>query len=332
MEREKEREKEKEKIHEKTHEKTVQRIDNDPDLITLKNPFTLKNPWRLFSFVLIIVIIVLLIYEGGFTGFTFGKTLSGESAGKKLVDFLNTQGTGDISYVSSKDLGNLYEITVSYDNQLIPIYITKDGKYFVQALVPLDNEALQDIGNSGTGVTAGEIEASSDDDAVLGDKNAEVTIIEFSDYQCPFCEKFWGETLPQLKKEYIDKGKVKLIYRDFPLTDIHPHAQKAAEAAECARKINGESAYWKMHDKLFENQQALSVTDLKKYAKELGLPASFDTCLDSGEMAQEINKDQQDGTSYGVDGTPAFFIDGKPLIGAQPFSAFKQIIDQELNA
>lgn len=171
------------------------------------------------------------------------------------------------------------------------------------------------------------IEVSEDDDSVLGDPDAPVTIIEFSDYECPFCSRFYLNTLPQLKSEYIDTGKVKLIYRDFPLS-FHPDAQKAAEAAECAGE---QDKYYEMHDKIFENQQAITITDLKKYAKEIGLNTNeFDECLDSGEMASEVQKDFQEGQQAGVQGTPTFFINDKPLVGAQPFEAFKQIIEGEL--
>src|SRR3990172_7919363 len=110
------------------------------------------------------------------------------------------------------------------------------------------------------------VKASLDDDAVLGDKNAPVTIIEFSDYQCPYCGRHFSETFPQLKSEYIDTGKVKIVFRDFPLTQIHPMAQPSAEAAECVREKGGDEAYWKMHDKIFENQQVLSVDNLKLWA------------------------------------------------------------------
>jgi protein-disulfide isomerase len=172
------------------------------------------------------------------------------------------------------------------------------------------------------------IEVSADDDAVLGDENAPITIIEFSDYECPFCARFYLNTLPRLKSEYIDTGKVKLIYRDFPLSSIHPNAQKAAEAAECAEE---QGKYYEMHDKIFENQQAITTTDLKKYANEIGLDTNtFNVCLDSGEMAGEVQKDFQDGQLAGVRGTPTFFINGKPLVGAQPFEAFQQIIEGEL--
>ncbi|MEX2017303.1 MAG: DsbA family protein, partial [Candidatus Pacearchaeota archaeon] len=186
-----------------------------------------------------------------------------------------------------------------------------------------------------------------DDDAVLGDANAPVTIIEFSDYQCPFCRKFWTETLPQIKLEYIDTGKVKFVYRDFPLTSIHPGAQPAAEAAECARDLyGGDDAYFKMHDKIFSEQNifdggdpntgpvrstvSFTDSDLKQWAKELGYDIS--SCLDSGEFRQEVLNDLSDATSAGGQGTPYFVINGKPLSGAQPFAVFKQVIDSELGA
>jgi protein-disulfide isomerase len=171
------------------------------------------------------------------------------------------------------------------------------------------------------------IDVSIDDDSILGDEDAPVTIIEFSDYECPFCARFYLNTLPQLKREYIDTGKVKLVYRDFPLS-FHQNAQKAAEAAECAGE---QDKYYEMHDKIFENQQAITTTNLKEYAKEIGLNTNeFNECLDSGEMASEVQKDFQDGQSIGVRGTPTFFINGKLLRGAQPFEEFQKIIEKEL--
>lgn len=176
-----------------------------------------------------------------------------------------------------------------------------------------------------------QVTANTDDDAVLGDKDAPVTIIEFSDYQCPFCARFWSQTLPQIKSEYIDTGKVKLVFRDFPLTSIHPLAQPASEAAECARdaaKGDKDEAYYKMHDKIFENQATLSVENLKKWAKELGY--NIDNCLDTGKFKSEVQKDSSDAQAAGGRGTPYFVINGKALSGAQPFDAFKQVIDAEL--
>ena len=186
--------------------------------------------------------------------------------------------------------------------------------------------------------------ATVDDDAMIGDKDAPVTIIEFSDYQCPFCRKFWGETYPQIKSEYIEKGKVKLIFRDFPLTSLHPMAQPSAEAAECVREKGGDEAYFKMHDKMFSEQNILdsgsptgAVTktavytnqDLKNWAKYLGYDIS--SCLDSGKYKLEVEKDIADAQKAGGSGTPYFIINGKVLSGAQPFSVFEKIIEEELN-
>ncbi len=168
---------------------------------------------------------------------------------------------------------------------------------------------------------------SVDDDAVLGDKKAKITIIEFSDYQCPYCLRHFSQTYPQLKSQYIDTGKVKLVFRDFPL-NFHQNAIPAAIAAECVREKGGDEAYWKMHDKLFENQQALSKDNLKAYAKELGY--DIGTCLDSEKYKNEVLKDLSDGQKAGVTGTPAFFVDGVKIVGAVPFDQFKQVIDAKL--
>ena len=135
--------------------------------------------------------------------------------------------------------------------------------------------------------------------------------------------------MKNLKEQYIDTGKVKLIYRDFPL-GFHKNAQKAAEATECAEEQDT-NKFWEMHDKIFENQQAITVSDLKGYAKDMGLDTTqFDECLDTDKYKDEVLQDLQDGQKAGVSGTPTFFVNGKPLVGAQPFEAFKQLIEEEL--
>ncbi|MBI1970964.1 DsbA family protein [Candidatus Woesearchaeota archaeon] len=183
-----------------------------------------------------------------------------------------------------------------------------------------------------TAAPAARVQVSADDDPVKGDKDAPVTIIEFSDYQCPFCGRFYTQTLPELEKEYISTGKVKLVYRDFPLTSIHQEAKPAAIAANCARKQGGDEMYYKYHDKLFiGGGQALSAGTYKTYATELGLNMNkFEQCLADPSVAQEVDSDTQDGMRSGVQGTPAFFVNGQLLSGAQPFPAFKQMIDAEL--
>jgi len=170
-----------------------------------------------------------------------------------------------------------------------------------------------------------QVTASADDDARWGSEDAPVEIIEFSDFQCPFCGRV-APTIEQIKTAYGDK--VTIVYRDFPLTSIHPMAQPAAESAECVRELGGDDAFWEFHDTLFENQGALSETSLKSWAQEMGYDIS--SCLSSGKFRAEVQKDTQDAQAAGGRGTPYFVINGKPLSGAQPFEAFKQIIDAEL--
>ncbi|WP_426753517.1 thioredoxin domain-containing protein [Myxococcus sp. Y35] len=158
-----------------------------------------------------------------------------------------------------------------------------------------------------------------------GPENAPVTIVEFSDFQCPFCGRA-NPVLAQVQQEYGDK--VRIVFRHFPL-DFHKEAPKASEASLCAQD---QGKFWEMHDLLFANQQALGVDNLKKYAADLKLDtAKFNACLDSGEKAAIVQKDLADGKQAGVSGTPAFFINGILLSGAQPFDEFKSIIDAELN-
>ncbi len=172
-----------------------------------------------------------------------------------------------------------------------------------------------------------DMKALLDDDAFLGDKNAPVAMIEWSDYECPFCGRFYSETLGQIKEKYVKTGKVKFVYRDFPLS-FHPQAQKAAEAAECA---GGQGKYYEMHDKLFTQGVQGGVASFKQYAKDLGLDAAkFDRCLDSGQMAAEIQKDTADGSAAGIRGTPGFVINGRSISGAQPFQVFDQAIQAAL--
>lgn len=171
-----------------------------------------------------------------------------------------------------------------------------------------------------------------------GAANAKVTIVEFSDYQCPFCARFHNNTLPQIQKEYIDTGKVRHVFRNMPLEAIHPQAFKAHEAALCA---GDQGKYWQMHDQLFANQRALAPEALVGHAKAAGLDgAAFQQCLSSGKNAGRIREDLAEAERLGLSGTPAFLIgvsgpDGKVktvkfVNGAQPYSNFKAAIDAAL--
>ena len=167
----------------------------------------------------------------------------------------------------------------------------------------------------------------------IGDPNAPVTIIEYTDFQCPFCSRHFENTYGQIKENFIDKGLVHYIFKDFPLSNIHPHAQKAAEAARCAGEQN---AYVEMHDKLFSTQgewqgQSDAAAIFSTYAVDLGLESEiFDACLTSGKYEAAVLQDLEEGSKLGVNGTPAFFINGYSMSGAQPYPIFEQAINQFL--
>ena len=173
---------------------------------------------------------------------------------------------------------------------------------------------------------------------MLGRADAPVTLVEFSDYQCPYCQRFFATVLPVLKKEYIDTGKVRYVFRDFPLEKIHPQAGKAAEAAHCAGE---QGKYWAMHEVLFRNQRALAARQLAEHAQAAGVNGTkFDECLASGRHAVRVAQGLTDGAAVGVKGTPTFvvgktvagdFVHGIPIRGAQPLETFRRIIDQALN-
>jgi protein-disulfide isomerase len=165
-----------------------------------------------------------------------------------------------------------------------------------------------------------------DDDPAFGPESAAITIIEFSDYQCPFCTKWYDEVWTRLKTEY--PTQVRLVYRDFPLTSIHPDAIPAAEAANCA---NEQGAYWDYHDKLFSGELGLGREALDQYASQLNLDAdSFKKCVDERRYQAEVENDLNYAMNLGVRSTPTFFVNGIALVGAQPYEVFKDVIDKEL--
>ena len=167
------------------------------------------------------------------------------------------------------------------------------------------------------------IEVGTGGRPVLGPATAPITIIEFSDYECPFCKRA-EPALTQALETY--KDKIKFAYRHYPLP-FHQHARPASEAALCA---NGQGKYWEYHKKVFASP-SLTEETLKQIAKDVGLDAAkFDTCMKNHEFAKEIDKDLEDGQAVGVNGTPAFFINGRMLSGAQPFEKFKELIDTAL--
>ena len=178
---------------------------------------------------------------------------------------------------------------------------------------------------------------SIDDDPIKGDKNAPITIIEFSDYECPFCKRSYDNVITQIDKEYISKGKVRLVFRDYPLP-FHKKAIPAAIAANCAGE---QGKYWEVHDFMFEDQKTnLEISTIIDSAGDLGLnKAKFQACINDKSKEKEITKDIEDGQKYGVRGTPSYFIgkttDGDEMTGtfirgAQPYIVLKELIEKHL--
>jgi protein-disulfide isomerase len=184
---------------------------------------------------------------------------------------------------------------------------------------------------------SGPVRASVAGAPFLGRADAPVTVVEFSDYECPFCQRFFATTLPALKRDYIDAGKVRYVFRDHPLDQLHPQARKAAEAAHCAGE---QGKFWEMHDFLFQNAKALAPPQLAEHARAVGVDgARFDECLASGRHTARVERGLADGAAAGVRGTPGFVIgktkggdvvEGTPIRGAQPLETFRRIIDEML--
>lgn len=213
-----------------------------------------------------------------------------------------------------------------------------------------------------TAIAQQKVDVKAGDAYVKGKSNAKVEIIEFSDFECPFCGKFYTETFGQIEKNYVDTGKVKVAFKHLPLP-FHPTAKKSAEAAECAGEIGGSDTFWKMHDMIFENQGQLSalakevknkedavvlfeiktqtgtvyyelldlVNKFKESADNFGLDKSkFNACIDNGETISKIENNLKEASKLGASGTPTFFINGVKVVGAQPYPAFEQAIEAAL--
>ena len=290
-----------------------------------------NNTWKIISGVLFVLLLV-SYFQGS------GTSIKPDDAKAQALTFINNNllRAGTVATINSIEEENgLFKMALVVEGQEFDSYMTKDGKLLFPSAV--DMTAQIEVPAQPTQPTPAtppgeqtnvDVRDLIDDDAVKGDANAPVTIIEFSDYECPFCARFVRDTLGLIDEQYIKTGKVKLVFRDFPLS-FHAQAQKSAEAAECAGE---QGKYFEMHDILFEKGVNGGVSSFKQYAKDIGLnSATFDTCLDSGSMAQEVQKDMRDGQAAGITGTPGFIINGQKVSGAQPFSVFQQIIEAELN-
>jgi len=256
-----------------------------------------------------------------------------------LVENIQNEPSGSPSWLAASVLVGAILISgsVLYSAKMILKKMDSTSGQVVLSQQAATPTAQQQAAAAQTG--QGNIQVTERSDApAIGSKSAKVTMIEFSDFQCPYCQSFFKETYGQIKSKYIDTGKVRLVFRHFPLP-FHQNAEKAAEAAECANK---QGKFFEYHDLLFKNAQSdgtgLAASDLKKYADQLGLNSGtlgfgknkFNQCLDKSETASVVKKDVSDGTAAGVSGTPSFIINGKLVVGAQPYASFEQVIEAAL--
>jgi len=262
--------------------------------------------------------------------------------------------------VKKKETGNDESYVINMDSLMIPFAIVVAGLMIALALFfgtrnssdkPSVSSDKTDVGEkteeSEVDENDGTSTVSIDDDAYLGDKEkATVAIVEFTDYECPYCERHYAETHNLLIKNFIDTGKAILVIRDYPLNFHDPVATEEAMAAQCAFSLGGNEAYFEFHNLIYENSklngEGVGGADkLAEFAGDIGVDvADFETCLEEEEFAEEIAKDLADGTKAGINGTPGFIIgkfdkdgnvkDGILLAGAYPYESFKAAIEKKL--
>jgi protein-disulfide isomerase len=282
-----------------------------------------ENPWMLSTLVLGVLLFGAVLFGSSSNGVGGGGVSESVVEGK-VLGFLSSRVTDEVTVNSIEKKDSYYEVIVNFQGDQIPIYAGLNGDFIFTELIPTD-PTLANPGLTQDSSQAQAINVEIGSSPVEGDPNAPITIIEFSDYQCPFCQSFYTNSLPQIQENYIDTGIAKLVFKDFPL-DIHPQAQRAAEAARCFAE---QGDYFKYHDKIFESQHLLADEIYVIWAIELGAnPNLFNDCLDSGKYTADVQADLAYGSSLGVTGTPAFFVNGKLISGAQPYSVFEQIIEE----
>ena len=255
-----------------------------------------------------------------------------KAAGQSTEAFMAADSVRRLPPISETDLAQFYEQNKDRAQGRTLEQLRGEIKPYLEARREAQARAMlvEDLKTKNAGAIKVMLEAprytvpTSADDPVRGNAAAPITIVEFSDYQCPFCARV-NPTLAKVRETYGDK--VKIVFKDYPLPN-HPQAPKAAEAARCAAD---QKKYWEMHDAMFANQRALEVPALKQTARAIGIEgAAFDQCLDSGKYAAAVRRGAELGEKMGVNSTPTLYVNGRALIGAMPFENFKAIIDEEL--
>ena len=252
--------------------------------------------------------------------------------GISVAALLDAEVTGKVSLVTEKEIEDFYQANKARMRGDETEIRQKIRAFLQQQKLTARREAfVESLRSQGKVIVRLQppatirVEVSTDGAPIRGAADAPVTVVEFSDFECPFCKQT-HPTLKQLLERY--PGKIRLAYRDFPLDSIHPQARRAAEAARCAQD---QGKFWEYHDLLFTQSPQLAPEDLRRYAGQVGLDvAKFDGCLATGVHKAAVQRDLDEGNRLGITGTPAFFVNGRTLTGAQPIEAFTRLIEQEL--
>lgn len=213
------------------------------------------------------------------------------------------------------------------------------------APAPSPTENTGETGNTGDNADTGspgreteEVDMSDiemEGEPLLGEEDAPVTMVVYEDFECPFCKRFEEGAVPQIVSNYVDTGQVKIVWKDRPLTQLHPWAKPSAEAMECVYREGGKEPFWNLKDQIFSNQNQLSTdnaqSQIKSWAAEEGVSESaVQSCIDNGDAMSEVEADSTEGQELGASGTPTSFVNGQKLVGAQPYSRFETVIEEEL--
>ncbi len=279
-----------------------------------------KAFWKFLTFVLLILLVLSFYYNSNHKGEYSQQEIS-ILVEKFVGNYMLGPESSSLKVISAIDLGHVYNVVLDIGGKTTSTYVTKDGAYFFTSGINVaKTEASLEFSK------VADIEVG--DNPILGNKDANVTFIEVSDFECPFCVRFALTTMPDIKKNYVDTGKIKVSYLNFPLENLHKNSLNAAKASECAYR---QGKFWEMHDMMFDKSPKLSLVDLRDYAEKIGLDMTmFDECMASSSVEDEVAKDMASASDAGVKGTPAFFINGRFISGAQKYEVFQQIIEEEL--
>ncbi len=299
------------------------------------------NGWMIISIVLAIALIIVLLTGkslGVNANATYDAALNENEVGAKAVSFINSEllgGEGSVTLNSVSEKDAYYEVIVNYNGQDVPTYFSKDGNYFFPQIVPLNTSSVPSANST--------VNISLTDSPVLGNENASVTIIEFSDFSCPFCaaasgqseemvsymkrnDPSWEAPVPGIIRDYVETGKAKLVYKyNFGHTGGH----NANLVGWC---LNEQNLFWEFHDKAFADQSNVEdLSKMKNIAQSLGADMNaLNSCLSSSRYDSRFQEESDQAAEAGVAGTPTFFVNGEKVEGAVSYTILKKTIDSEL--